>query len=74
MVTAVAAGSDGLGDVPFRTTSGQEGELDTVTGLHCGASCCRCGGYPDTAGQAAPSTLPVSGGGRAVRGQTRGGR
>jgi hypothetical protein len=74
VVTAVAAGSDGLEDVPFRTTSSQEGKLDMVTGLYCSASCCRCGGYPDTAGQAAPSTLPVRGGGGAARCQTRGGR
>jgi hypothetical protein len=56
--TAVAAGGGGLDDVPFQTTSAQEGELDTVTGLYCGTSCCRCGGDP--AGMAAPTTLPVS--------------
>ncbi len=42
VVTAVAADGDGLEAVPFRTTSAQEGELDMVTGLYCGRSCCRC--------------------------------
>jgi hypothetical protein len=59
VVTAVAAGIDGLEVVLFQT-SGQEGELDMVTGLYYGASCCRCSGGPDTAGQAAPTTFPVS--------------
>jgi hypothetical protein len=57
-VVAVVAGGGGLGDVPFRTTSAQEGELET--GEHCGTSCCRlCG---DPAGAPAPITLPASGG------------
>jgi hypothetical protein len=57
-ITAVAAGGSGLDDVPFRTTSAQEGELET--GMYCGTSCCRLGGEP--AGKVAPTTLPVSGG------------
>jgi hypothetical protein len=34
---AVVAGGGGRDDVPFRTTSAQEGESET--GLHCGKSC-----------------------------------
>ncbi len=60
MLTAVAAGSCGLEAVPLRTTSAQEGELETETGTYCVASCCRGGGDP--AGKAAPTTLPASGG------------
>jgi hypothetical protein len=56
LVAAVAAGSDGLDDVPFRTTSAQEGELET--GKHCGPSCSSLDGDP--AGRPAPTTLPVS--------------
>ncbi len=56
--SAVAAGSGGLDDVPFRTTSAQEDKLET--GMYCGTSCCRLGGDP--AGKTAPTTLPVSGG------------
>jgi hypothetical protein len=57
-VVAVVAGGGGLGDVPFRMTSAQEGESET--GEHCGTSCCRlCG---DPAGAPAPITLPASGG------------
>jgi hypothetical protein len=65
-MAAVAAGGGGLGGFPFRTTSAQEGELDT------GKSCGRLAGDP--ASRPAPTTLPVNGGGGAVRGQTRGGR
>jgi hypothetical protein len=54
-LTAVVAGSAGLDDVPFRTTSAQEGELET--GVHCGTSCCRLS--EDPAGAPAPTTLPV---------------
>jgi hypothetical protein len=57
-VVAVVAGGGGLGDVPFRTTSAQEGESET--GVHCGTSCCRL--CEDPAGAPAPITLPVSGG------------
>jgi hypothetical protein len=56
VVTAVAAGGGGLDDVLFRTTSAQEGELET--GMYYRTSCCRIGGDP--AGKAAPTTLPVS--------------
>ncbi len=56
-VTAVVAGGGGLDDVPFRTTSAQEGELET--GVHCSTSCCRL--CEDPAGALAPTTLPVSG-------------
>ncbi len=73
-VAAGTVGDNGFTTFPFRTTSSQEGELDAVVELHCGASCCPCDGDPDTAGQAAPTTLPVSGGGGATRGQTGGGR
>jgi hypothetical protein len=58
VVAAVAAGGDGLEDVPLLTTSAQVGELET--GRHCGASCSRLDGDP--AGRPAPTTLPVSGG------------
>ncbi len=58
VLTAVVAGGGGLEDVPFRTTSAQEGESET--GVHCGTSCCRL--YGDPAGASAPTTLPVSGG------------
>jgi hypothetical protein len=58
VLTAVAADGCGLDGVPFRTTSAQEGELET--GTYCVASCCRIGGDP--AGKAAPTTLPASGG------------
>jgi hypothetical protein len=55
-VTAVVAGGGGLDDVPFQTTSAQEGESET--GVHCGTSCCRL--CEDQAGAPAPTTLPVS--------------
>jgi hypothetical protein len=58
-VTAVVAGGGGLDDVPFRTTSAQEGKSET--GVHCGTSCCRL--CEDPAGTPAPTTLPVNGGG-----------
>jgi hypothetical protein len=73
VVSAVVAGRNGLEPIPFQTMSAQERELDTVPELHCGASCCCFDGDPDPAGQAALTSLPVSGGG-AVRGQTSGGR
>ncbi len=57
-VAAVAAGGGGLGGFPFRTTSAQEGELET--GKSCEASCGRLAGDP--AGRPALTTLPVSGG------------
>ncbi len=53
---AVVDGGGGRDDVPFRTTSAQEGESET--GVHCGTSCF-CG---DPAGAPAPTTLPVRGG------------
>ncbi len=56
VITAVAAGGSGLDGVPFRTTSAQEGELET--GMYCVTSCCRIGGDP--AGKAALTTLPAS--------------
>jgi hypothetical protein len=65
-VTAVVAGGGGLDDVPFRTTSAQEGESET--GVHCNMSCCRLS--EDPAGAPAPTTLPVRGGVGAARGQT----
>jgi hypothetical protein len=62
VLSAVAAGGDGLEPVLFRTTSAQEGDMHTVPELYCGASCRHCDGDPDPAGQAAPTSLPVSGG------------
>jgi hypothetical protein len=56
-VTAVVAGGGGLDDVPFQTTSAQEGE--SKTGVHCNTSCCRL--CEDPAGAPALTTLPVSG-------------
>jgi hypothetical protein len=44
VLTAVAAGGGGLDGVPFRTTSAQEGELET--GTYCVTSCCRIGVDP----------------------------
>ncbi len=61
-VPAGAVGGNGLASVPFWTTSAQEGELGAVAELYCGASCWRSDGGPSTASQAAPTTLPVSGG------------
>jgi hypothetical protein len=58
LVAVVAAGGGGLDDVPFRTTSAHEGELET--GKHCGMSCSHLDGDP--AGRPTPTTLPVSGG------------
>jgi hypothetical protein len=55
-VVAVVAGGGGLGDVPFRMTSAQEGESET--GVQCGTSCCRL--CENLAGAPAPITLPVS--------------
>jgi hypothetical protein len=57
-VAAVAAGGDGLEDVPLLTTSAQVGELET--GRHCGVSCGRLN--VDLAGRPASTTLPASGG------------
>jgi hypothetical protein len=58
VLAAVVAGGRGLEDVPFRTTSAQEGESET--GVHCGTSWCCL--YGDPVGTPAPTTLPVSGG------------
>jgi hypothetical protein len=68
VVAAVAAGGDGLEDVPFLTTSAQEGKLET--GRHCGASCSRLGPSRQTSSDHSPSEQ----GGGAPRGQTRDGR
>ncbi len=46
--------------------------MDMVAELYCSASCCGCGGDPHTAGQAAPTTLPVRGGGRSREGPDKG--
>jgi hypothetical protein len=70
LVAAVAAGGNGLNDFPLLTTSAREGELET--GKHCDTSCSRLDGDP--AGRPAPTTLPVSGGDGAARGQTMDGR
>jgi hypothetical protein len=70
LVAAVAAGGGGLDDFLFRTMSAQEGELET--GKLWETSCGRLDGDP--AGRPAPTTLPVRGGGGAVRRQTRDGR
>jgi hypothetical protein len=68
---ADAAGGKGLEHEPLRATSAQKGELDPITVFFPGAGSCRV----DPASQAAPSSLPVDGGGGgAAWGQTRGGR
>jgi hypothetical protein len=70
VVAVVVAGGGGLGGFPFRTTSAQDGKLETEKS--CEVSCRCLGGDP--AGRPAPTTLPASGGGGAVRGQARDGR
>jgi hypothetical protein len=54
----LAAGGGGLVGFPFRTTSAQDGELETEES--CETSCGRLAGDP--AGRPAPTTLPASGG------------